>query len=80
MAAELADAHQYFVAHYFAGVAIECMLRALAGGKTKRLTAVYSLDFWANKGGLMQKTRTGKPLFTVCLARPICDGGPTSVI
>ncbi len=63
MAIALIDAQQYFAAHYFAGVAIEAILRAYGGREDETFDSSHSLDYWAGKGRLLPKGRDGQAAF-----------------
>ena len=52
MARELHEAQQHFAAHYFAGVAIECMLRAHGAPAGVTFDSSHSITYWAEKSGL----------------------------
>ena len=53
---DLMGENQYFAAHYFAGIAIECMLRASGTPAGGAFDSSHSLDYWAAKSSLL---RTG---------------------
>ena len=52
MAKELQEAQQHFAAHYFAGVAIECMLRAHGAPAGGAFDSSHSLTYWGLKSEL----------------------------
>lgn len=53
MAAHLLRQRQYFAAHYFAGIAVESILRALGVREGEPFNSSHSIEFWALKSGLM---------------------------
>lgn len=53
MTRDLLEAQQHFAAHYFAGVAIECMLRAHGVPAGVTFDSSHSLMYWAEKSNLL---------------------------
>jgi hypothetical protein len=53
MAAQLLRQKQHFAAHYFAGMAVEEILRACSMKEGSSFDSSHSIDFWALKSGLM---------------------------
>ena len=46
---------QYFTAHYFAGIAVEDILRALSVEEGEPFDHSHSIEYWARKANLMPK-------------------------
>ena len=53
MTRDLLKGQQHFAAHYFAGVAIECMLRAHGAPAGVTFDSSHSLEYWAEKSGFL---------------------------
>ena len=57
LATRLLAAHEYGAAHYFAGIAVESMLRAHALRRGEPFSSNHSVLFWAKQAGLLHTGR-----------------------
>lgn len=53
LAATLLRGHHYFAAHYFAGVSVECILRAHSPTPSGTFDSSHSIEYWARKSNLL---------------------------
>ena len=53
LAAALLRGNHYSVAHYFAGVAVECILRAHSVSPSGTFDSSHSIEYWARKSNLL---------------------------
>jgi hypothetical protein len=60
MAVQLREKTEYFASHYFSGVAIESILRALSDPKSGTFDSNHGIDYWAKKVNLQLKGSTVK--------------------
>jgi hypothetical protein len=52
-ATRLVACREYFASHYFAGIAVESVLRALAMRRGEPFSSNHSILFWAGKAGMI---------------------------
>lgn len=55
MATRLHEKHEYFLAHYFAGVSVEAVLRALSILPGDTFDGTHSIEDWAKKTNLLPR-------------------------
>lgn len=67
LAIELHRSHQYFASHYFAGVAIESILRAYCNEGGDSFDRSHSLDYWASKEKLLPQGEEKQMAFRALL-------------
>src|SRR5258706_5569934 len=60
MAARLHEIGEYFASHYFAGIAVESILRALSVREGEPFDGSHSIEHWASKSNLLPKGATEK--------------------
>ena len=58
---------QYFVAHYFAGIAVEDILRALSVKEGESFDHSHSIEYWARKANLLPKDAAEQDEFRATL-------------
>ena len=59
-AVQLHQSRQYFAAHYFAGIAAESILRAISVQPGDEFSGNHSIEYWADKAGLLPGDSEGK--------------------
>ena len=55
MAVRLREQGEHFAAHFFAGIAVEAILRALSANAGDPFDSSHSIEYWANKAGLLPR-------------------------
>lgn|GEM_PF-1269830 len=55
LTAQLIRQQQYFASHYFAGLAVEEILRALSVKEGDSFDSSHSIEFWARKANVLPK-------------------------
>ncbi len=55
MAVRLEEKEEYFAAYYFAGIAVEAILRALSGRSGEPFDGRHDIQHWAGKANLLPK-------------------------
>ena len=67
MTVKLIDAQQHVAAHYFAGVAVESILRAYGGQEGATFDSSHSLVYWLDKGQLLPNGISGQRAFVALI-------------
>src|SRR5580704_15458091 len=60
LAVRLREQGEHFTAHFFAGIAIECILRALSVREGEPFDGTHNIEDWAKKANLLPKGSEGK--------------------
>ena len=55
MAAQMLLDGQYFAAHYFAGIAVESILRANSVTQAGTFSSNHSIEYWAEQSGILSR-------------------------